>query len=354
VYSMKLCFLLSLMLQPGIVADMISCMSFNKNVHPLYGNLERRTHQEGRLEFKEEETMMEETLSIYLRLSPRVDIRYYSATEFELIPLDIVSVSVLSLAFTLDALSDAMRKRTHMNLLVNGEDPTIIAALKVWTSAIFGNRTGLLSIVECPTGKLPSKECMLDLVVDHAAAGLSERTILYFIESDYLHHRSATQEIVDIFASHNPCIAVPYDYGDRYFLDDVNPDQGAITVFAGKNRHWRSIRSTTSTFAIRLENFIKYFDDLPFPKDIPGNDFRASQRLYYQGLSMVSPLPSLSAHMNAFEYIAWEDQRDNEASTEYVPLYFNWFAMARNLLRYAHEMEGNLWSLLGDPTFVYM
>mmetsp|Transcript_26502 Transcript_26502/g.44798 ORF Transcript_26502/g.44798 Transcript_26502/m.44798 type:complete len:373 (+) Transcript_26502:76-1194(+) len=348
----------SLVFQPGFAVDIAtgtgSYMTFNKKnanyKQPLYGNLERKSRQEGRLEFKKGEAD-EEALSIYLRLSPRLDYRYWSDTEYELAPFDIISASVFSLAFTLDALSHDMRKRTQLHLLVNAADPEIVSALQVWTSAVFGNRTGLLNIVECPTGKVPSKECMLDLVVDHAAAGLSERTILYFIESDYLHHASATQEIVDIFASHNPCIAVPYDYADRYFRDDVNPDLGAITLFAGKNRHWRSISCVTSTFAIRLENFIQYFDELPFPKETPGNDFRASQRLYNMGVSMVSPLPSLAAHINSLEYIDQGEKRYFEASTEYVSLYFNWFAMARNLRRYAQDLEINMWNLLGNPTF---
>lgn len=125
-------------------------------------------------------------------------------------------------------------------------------------------------------------------------------------------------------------LAVPYDYADRYSHGhELNADLHTITLIAGKHRHWRSIRSTTSTFAIRLENFILYFDHLPFPMPSPGNDFRASQILYSLGVSIVSPLPSLAAHINSFDYIAIEDKLDKERSSEFVPLYFNWFSMAR-------------------------
>lgn len=118
----------------AVAADSGSYMTFNnlKGEYPKYGNLERRSHDDGRLEFKPEVNQTE-TLSIYLRLSPRFDYRYTSPTEFEMIPFDIVSASVLSFAFSLDYLSDAIRNQTHLHILVNADDSSIVMAFKIWS-----------------------------------------------------------------------------------------------------------------------------------------------------------------------------------------------------------------------------
>lgn len=63
------------------------------------------------------------------------------------------------------------------------------------------------------------------------------------------------------------------------------------------------------------------------------------------GASIVSPIPSLSAHIESYgEYLS--HRAGDLDSHEYVSLYHDWFEEAARLLESVKGMEWNLWTLV--------
>tara|TARA_B110001452_G_scaffold250511_1_gene238800 strand:- start:465 stop:1241 length:777 start_codon:yes stop_codon:yes gene_type:complete len=77
--------------------------------------------------------------------------------------------------------------------------------------------------------------------------------IIFLIEADYLHRADMLMKTVEFFAAYNPCMAAPYDSPDRYLLDDMNTRalHAQNVVLKGKGIHWRTVDSTTVTYAVR-------------------------------------------------------------------------------------------------------
>jgi hypothetical protein len=44
-------------------------------------------------------------------------------------------------------------------------------------------------------------------------------------------------------------------------MSDFNDDDGHITIIAGKDRHWRTIFSTTVTFSARFATLVRQLID---------------------------------------------------------------------------------------------
>jgi len=161
----------------------------------------------------------------------------------------------------------------------------------------------------------------------------SNSSIFYFIEDDYLHLPTATAELVEVFISHDPCFAVPYDYADRYMMpEDVNIDDGRVTVIAGRRRHWRTVSSMTVTFATRGDSFLYFKDMLPHPL----NDYHNSVEIIRHNGSIIAPLPSLASHIENYYYF--------NAYTQFVSLYHDWHAMGQELVTFLKTLPNSLYN----------
>lgn len=142
-----------------------------------------------------------------------------------------------------------------------------------------------------------------------AAAGqaASRRTLLYFLEDDYLHLPGAIPELVEVMAGppllgrrRTPEFVALYDHPDRVYRDD-NRDFGRTELHGGRHRFWRTVESTTRTFAVSGTAFLRHYADIT--RD-PPND----RETWYAikdghgwwgggGTDLFSPLPTLTAHV---------------------------------------------------------
>eukprot|EP01041_Mallomonas_annulata_P005352 gene5352-10701_t len=295
-----------------------------------YGNLVRKFGSDGELVFMEgiEPT---EHIEIFLRIHPdkRSENQGYD-------PRDLPSATSYSFAMTLDKLSDTQRNKTFVSILVNGVTDTDIQQWMDWLEFLFQNRTAY-QVYICPQGNVASYNCMMKVARQRLQSDpkKSADTILYFLEDDYLHLPSSTSELIQIFLSHDPCLAVPYDYADRYIMpSDINIDDGKISVIAGRHRHWRTVSSVTVTFATRVDAFLYFNDILPHPL----NDYNNSVEITKRNGTILSPIPSLSSHIENFHYF---DHR-----TQFVSLYHNWHKMGQDLLK------SNIYSSLWHESFL--
>eukprot|EP00668_Euglena_longa_P015860 GGOE01020034.1.p1 GENE.GGOE01020034.1~~GGOE01020034.1.p1 ORF type:complete len:434 (-),score=52.27 GGOE01020034.1:257-1558(-) len=269
----------------------------------LLGQLQRPTAHGGALLISVPRAV--EPLHVWFRLSPRSH-----RNNADAVPVPIVSV--LSLANAVQYLSKAQRSATSVHILLNGfRDPGPMAR---WLHTILGPPSVLVDIdPKCPTGNAASFKYMVKRVFQLP----DPRAVVFFLEDDYVCHPEMLAEMVDIFASHDVCMAVPYDYFDRYTRSD-NIDDGHIKVMAGMHRHWRTVESATVTYASRLEVLNAVKDTLP----APWNDRQRSYEVRKRGVELWGPLPGMATHFN--NGLKLED---------YQTPYFDYPQFARDILR---------------------
>ncbi len=148
-----------------------------------------------------------------------------------------------------------------------------------------------------------------------------EDTVFYFLEDDYLHRRGAYFILMEAFRELNADYVTLYDHPDKYqnFADpryqwghgmvDIEEDgirkPGVIyntgkqdTIYISRSTHWRTVGSTTMTWATTAKNIIEDFEDLwklhegqPLP--MGGTTFKL---LADKGKKLLSPITAYSTH----------------------------------------------------------
>jgi len=248
----------------------------------LLGALERPPSANGELLFSRGATGVE-PLHVWYRMSPRSHKRGSDSVN-----LPVPVVSFLSLVGSLRALSSAQRRATALHVLFNGFVDR--AAWVVWLRETVGEIIRSVDIDEnCPVGNARSYSYMMDRIYAHR----DPKAVMFLVEDDYVCHPEMLAEVVQLFASHDVCMAVPYDYMDRYTRSD-NIDDGHIKVIAGGRRHWRTVESSTVTFASRLQLMNAVKDILP----APWSDRWRCRELRRRGVEIWGPMPSLASHFN--------------------------------------------------------
>jgi hypothetical protein len=120
--------------------------------------------------------------------------------------------------------------------------------------AIPENRRRLMKMVgepiEVPSvGKLRSYRAALGLV---ETRGWDDDDFVYVLEDDYLHVPGALSSLVAAVEQIQQAeYFTLYDAPDRYTRTD-DADRGRARVFLAADRHWRSVESSTHTFAARV------------------------------------------------------------------------------------------------------
>ncbi|HAR20456.1 MAG TPA: hypothetical protein DCR46_07330 [Cytophagales bacterium] len=146
--------------------------------------------------------------------------------------------------------------------------------------------------------------------IEFALQNLNEDSIIYILEDDYLHLKTAKQALIE--GINIADYVSLYDHPDKY-EDGVNPlvkdGSEACRVCLSKTVHWKETNSTTMTFATRVR-IIKE-DKKLWWKNTEGkypNDFKAFQELCKtsffkkkQKRKLISALPGLATHTE----LAW-------------------------------------------------
>eukprot|EP00669_Euglena_mutabilis_P006177 TRINITY_DN1884_c0_g1_i4.p1 TRINITY_DN1884_c0_g1~~TRINITY_DN1884_c0_g1_i4.p1 ORF type:complete len:283 (+),score=22.92 TRINITY_DN1884_c0_g1_i4:335-1183(+) len=209
--------------------------------------------------------------------------------------LPVPVLSFLSLVGSLRALSPDQRQATALHVLLNGFVGR--AAWVDWLNHTVRDVVRVIDIDEnCPAGNDQSYRYMMGRIYELR----DPKAVMFLLEDDYLNHPEMLAEVVQLFASHNVCMVVPYDYMDRYTVSD-NIDDGHIKVIAGVRRHWRTVESSTVTFVSRLQVMNAVKDKLPAPWDDRGR----CRKLRKLGVEIWGPLPTLSTHFTLVAQTRW-------------------------------------------------
>lgn len=168
------------------------------------------------------------------------------------------------------------------------------------------------------------------------AQNVSDDTIFYLVEDDYIHRRGAKDILVEAFRDLNADYVTLYDHNDKYqdtsddrFYwghDKVDEDINGIRtpgviygkgheskVYVSKSTHWRTVGSTTMTWATTAKNVKEDFEEmnkLHTGKHLPmgGDTFRM---LKEKGKDLISCLPGYSAHAEERwmpYFVNWEEE----------------------------------------------
>ena len=138
-------------------------------------------------------------------------------------------------------------------------------------------------------------------VVAKDALDNDDDTIIYFVESDYLHRKESKEALFEIFTTYaKNSYATLYDHPDKY-IDGANPyvqGGGEMTrVMLSKSSHWKVTNSTTMTFASKVktlrktENILREYTQGSYPRD-----FDMFVHLYNSAHYLVTPIPGYSTH----------------------------------------------------------
>ncbi|MBS0625728.1 MAG: hypothetical protein JSS32_06730 [Verrucomicrobia bacterium] len=125
---------------------------------------------------------------------------------------------------------------------------------------------------------------------------LHPQTVVYFVEDDYLHRDGWIDILLEGFSVEGAEYVTLYDHRDKYFL----PMYKNLTskIFFTPSCHWRTIPSTTHTFAVRYETLMR---DLPIHRKYSEGrkisaDHEKFSHLTKRGARLISPMPGWSTH----------------------------------------------------------
>lgn len=112
----------------------------------------------------------------------------------------------------------------------------------------------------------------------------------YIVEDDYLHTPDAIRVMQDTLALW-PNFAVSYDYPDRY----KTPKPCHVVI--GKDRHWRTIDSSTMTVVALGKRWLDIMPELK--QTAPTSNDQIFEHVYKQ-IPCISPMPGVSSHMTDY------------------------------------------------------
>lgn len=165
---------------------------------------------------------------------------------------------------------------------------------------------------------------------------IPEDTIFYFVEDDYIHRRGSKKILIEAFIDLNSSYVTLYDHPDKYQntkdsrfqwghgkidqdIDGIRKPgiiynvPSACELYISKSVHWRTVSSTTMTFATTAKNIKEDYQemvDLHTGKTLPmgGDTFRL---LAAKGKQLISCLPAYSGHGEERwlpYFINWEEE----------------------------------------------
>jgi glycosyltransferase involved in cell wall biosynthesis len=143
--------------------------------------------------------------------------------------------------------------------------------------------------------------------------------LIYFVEDDYIHLPPAISSLTDNwqhFASlfQQPVVLFPVDYPDRYMTHMPQGLHSATQLYLGRDRHWRTISSTTGTMLMHRDTLHTYWHCLS-PFRYYGVDASISEantiNQVYQHVPCLSPVPTLAEHImqadHSSPFVNWQE-----------------------------------------------
>ena len=139
-------------------------------------------------------------------------------------------------------------------------------------------------------------QAFLDLIDYVLTQKLSDTTILYFLEDDYLHRNNWTNVLLEAFTLDKADYVTLFDHRDKYF--DPMYEGLQSEIFHTQSCHFRTTVSTTNTYAMRMGTLKKH---LSIHREFSENrsvsaDHETFLALGRVGATLLSSIPGYSTH----------------------------------------------------------
>lgn len=126
----------------------------------------------------------------------------------------------------------------------------------------------------------------------------NDEDIIYFLEDDYLHKPGWVDILLEGFEYIGADYYTLYDHPDKYYLPIYEDLQSKI--IATPSIHWRTIPSTTNTYACRFKTLKEHFNIHTQYCDLIEKwtkDHQKFTHLWNIGSNLVSCIPGYSTHV---------------------------------------------------------
>ena len=130
----------------------------------------------------------------------------------------------------------------------------------------------------------------------YETAKLEVKDLVYFVEDDYIHEEKCLFEMIETYERissqlKREIFICPSDY--PYLYTDIDQSK----IFAGSNRHWRSINKVLCTFLVSKEHLSKYWNNFNKTCLIRNDPFEKHINEIFIKEICISPLKSLAVHV---------------------------------------------------------
>ena len=130
----------------------------------------------------------------------------------------------------------------------------------------------------------------------YETAKLEVKDLVYFVEDDYIHEEKCLFEMVETYERissqlKREIFICPSDY--PYLYTDI----GQSKIFAGSNRHWRTVNKILCTFLVSKEHLSKYWDNFNKTCLIRNDPFEKYINEIFNKEMCISPIKSLAVHI---------------------------------------------------------
>jgi hypothetical protein len=232
----------------------------------------------------------------------------------------------------LEQLSIEQQNRTRVAVFLSKNYTNIVYnRLERWFKSIYTPYTAATDIIRSIEGKQASWEFMMNYTKYNKEIHLD--TILFLLEDEYIFDKNMLSDMIEFFISYDPCFIHQSDHSERCRFD-MNGDNGYLLV-PGRTRLWRSISSTTITYACRLKTFLAFEDILIHSK----NDWKTSPRDLHDRVANTAifcAIPSYSSHL---ETLMLPNEVNITANTNAEAYYKDWWYIARRALAEAQKKD---------------
>lgn len=126
---------------------------------------------------------------------------------------------------------------------------------------------------------------------------ISEESIIYFLEDDYLHLPGWTRVLREAFELPSIDYVTLYDHKDKYANSDYQELQSK--VFHTQSCHWRTTPSTTNTYAMLLKT-LQRDEKIHRTFSLTGKISKDHEKfcaLKQSGSLLISSIPGFSSHL---------------------------------------------------------
>lgn len=192
------------------------------------------------------------------------------------------------------------RKKCYDNLLATLDPKKVNLTFLLDTQHLsqephFVTQQTLYPVIEIKEGTETGS--FLKLLSYVESLNLASKTIIYFLEDDYLHQEGWVDVLLEGFSIKEADYVTLYDHRDKYF----HPNYAELKskLFHTKHCHWRTTPSTTNTYAMRYETLKE--DMLIHRQFSEGRKISADHEKFVElakhNRTLISPIPGWSTHV---------------------------------------------------------